>query len=149
MAKEDYYQLLGVSRNASDDDIKKSFRRLAMKYHPDRNRDNPEAEEQFKKIKEAHDVLSDPKKRSAYDQFGHAGVDGSAGGGFNGGPADLGDIFGGVFRDIFGGMRGGGEPSYGAQQARLDQELILALRMSSAAGGEPVKLPLDPAAQTL
>jgi len=79
MAKEDYYQLLGVSRNATDAEIKKSFRRLAMKYHPDRNSDNPEAEEQFKKIKEANDVLSDPKKRAAYDQFGHAGVDPSMG----------------------------------------------------------------------
>ncbi|NDE57148.1 MAG: molecular chaperone DnaJ, partial [Gammaproteobacteria bacterium] len=81
MAKEDYYQLLGVARNASDDEIKKSFRRLAMKYHPDRNQDNAEAEEQFKKIKEANDILSDPKKRAAYDQFGHAGVDPSMGGG--------------------------------------------------------------------
>ncbi|MDV3242828.1 MAG: molecular chaperone DnaJ [Methylocaldum sp.] len=105
MAKEDYYELLGVARNASDSDIKKSFRRLAMKYHPDRNRDNPKAEEQFKKIKEAYDVLSDPKKRSAYDQFGHAGVDPSMGaaGGFGFTGESFSDIFSDVFGDIFGG----------------------------------------------
>ena len=79
--KEDFYKLLNVDRNASDAEIKKSYRSLAMKYHPDRNADNPEvAEVKFKQIKEAYEVLSDPKKRSAYDQFGHAGVDPSMGG---------------------------------------------------------------------
>ena len=118
MAKEDYYELLGVARNASDDEIKKSFRRLAMKYHPDRNRDNPQAEEQFKKVKEAYDVLSDPKKRSAYDQFGHAGVDpsmGAGGAGFGFRNESFSDIFGDVFGDIFGAARGGGA---GGQQRR-------------------------------
>ena len=91
-AKEDYYELLTVPRNASDDEIKKSFRRLAMKYHPDRNIGSPEAEEKFKKVKEAYEILSDPKKRSAYDQFGHAGVDPSMGGGQR---ADFNDVFGG------------------------------------------------------
>ena len=96
MAKEDFYKLLGVDRNASDAEIKKSYRRMAMKFHPDRNKDNPEeAEKTFKQIKEAYEVLSDPKKRSAYDQFGHAGVDTSMGGGPGG--------FGGdSFSDIFG-----------------------------------------------
>ncbi|NJD05503.1 MAG: molecular chaperone DnaJ, partial [Methylococcaceae bacterium] len=103
MAKEDYYELLGVPRNASDSDIKKSFRRLAMKYHPDRNTGNPDAEEKFKKIKEAYEILADPKKRSAYDQFGHAGVDPSMGGGGHGFNADFSDIFSDVFGDIFGG----------------------------------------------
>ena len=81
MAKKDYYETLGLSRQASDDEIKKSFKKLAMKYHPDRNPDNPQAEENFKEAKEAYEVLSDSQKRSAYDQFGHAGVDQSAGGG--------------------------------------------------------------------
>ncbi|MEY4719167.1 MAG: hypothetical protein RL563_1785, partial [Pseudomonadota bacterium] len=87
MAKEDFYKLLEVERNASEAEIKKSYRKMAMKYHPDRNKENPEAaEKKFKQIKEAYEVLSDPKKRSAYDQFGHAGVDPSMGGrgGFSG-----------------------------------------------------------------
>ena len=136
MAKEDYYQLLGVSRNASDDDIKKSFRRLAMKYHPDRNRDNPEAEEQFKKVKEAHDVLSDPKKRSAYDQFGHAGVDPSMGGpGFGG--ANFSDIFGDVFGDIFGG---GGSRGRGGPQRGSDLRYNLEIPLEEAVAGTEVKI---------
>jgi molecular chaperone DnaJ len=81
MAKKDYYEVLGLSRQASDEEIKKSFKKLAMKYHPDRNPDNPKAEDSFKEAKEAYEVLSDSNKRSAYDQFGHAGVDQSVGGG--------------------------------------------------------------------
>jgi len=138
MAKEDYYQLLGVSRNASDDEIKKSFRRLAMKYHPDRNRDNPEAEEQFKKIKEAHDVLSDPKKRSAYDQFGHAGVDPSMGGGAGFGGGNFSDIFGDVFGDIFGG---GGRGRGGAQRGS-DLRYNLEITLEEAVAGTEVKIPI-------
>lgn len=108
MAKEDFYKLLGVDRNASDAEIKKSYRSMAMKFHPDRNADNPEAAEvKFKQIKEAYEILSDPKKRAAYDQFGHAGVDqsmgGRPGGGF--GAESFGDVFGDVFGDIFGGGR--------------------------------------------
>jgi molecular chaperone DnaJ len=137
MAKEDYYQLLGVSRNASDDDIKKSFRRLAMKYHPDRNRDNPEAEEQFKKVKEAHDVLSDPKKRSAYDQFGHAGVDPSMGGGAGFGGANFSDIFGDVFGDIFGG---GGSRGHGGPQRGSDLRYNLEIPLEEAVAGTEVKI---------
>ena len=79
MAKRDYYEVLGVNRDASEEDIKKSYRRLAMKWHPDRNPDNPKAEENFKEAKEAYEVLSDGQRRAAYDQFGHAGVDASAG----------------------------------------------------------------------
>jgi len=136
MAKEDYYQLLGVSRNASDDDIKKSFRRLAMKYHPDRNPDNAEALEQFKKIKEAHDVLSDPKKRSAYDQFGHAGVDPSMGGGAGFGAGGFSDIFGDVFGDIF----GGGGRSRGGAQRGSDLRYNLEISLEEAVSGTEVKI---------
>lgn len=138
MAKEDYYQLLGVARNASDDEIKKSFRRLAMKYHPDRNQDNAEAEEQFKKIKEANDILSDPKKRAAYDQFGHAGVDPSMGGGGHGG-ANFSDIFGDVFGDIFGG---GGSRGRGGPQRGSDLRYNLEISLEEAVAGTEVKIPI-------
>lgn len=107
MSKRDYYEVLGVARNASDADIKKSYRRLAMKYHPDRNQNDDAAEEKFKEVKEAYDVLSDSRKRTAYDQFGHAGVDPGAGMG-GGGGGSFNDIFGDMFGDIFGGGRGGG-----------------------------------------
>ena len=110
MAKRDYYKVLGVPRNATEAEIKKAYRRLAMKYHPDRNPNDKEAEEKFKEAKEACEVLTDPQKRAAYDQFGHAGVEaathgaGARGGGF--GPGDVfGDIFGDVFGDIFGTAR--------------------------------------------
>src|SRR5688572_11015878 len=112
MAKKDYYETLGVARNASEADIKKAYRRLAMKLHPDRNPDKT-AEAQFKEAKEAYEILSDAQKRAAYDQFGHAGVDPSAAagaGGFystGGSGASFSDIFGDVFGDIFGGRRGG------------------------------------------
>ncbi|MPZ43536.1 MAG: molecular chaperone DnaJ [Betaproteobacteria bacterium] len=104
MAKRDYYEILGVNRDASDDDLKKAYRRLAMKFHPDRNPDNPKSEEHFKEAKEAYEILSDGHKRSAYDQYGHAGVDSSVGagaGGFN----NFADAFGDIFGDIFGGGR--------------------------------------------
>lgn len=141
MAKEDYYELLGVPRNASDSDIKKSFRRLAMKYHPDRNKDNPDvAEEKFKKIKEAYEVLSDAKKRSAYDQFGHAGVDPSmgGGGGFGGfGGESFSDIFSDVFGDIFGG---GGGRRQGRAQRGGDLRYNLDLSLEEAVSGTEVKI---------
>jgi molecular chaperone DnaJ len=112
MAKRDFYEVLGVSKNASEAELKKAYRRLAMKYHPDRNPDDRSAESKFKEAKEAYEVLSDAQKRAAYDQFGHAGVDHSAGmggGGFGGGGGgpSFSDIFGDVFGDIFGGGRGG------------------------------------------
>ncbi len=107
MSKRDYYDVLGVSRDASDDDLKKAYRRLAMKFHPDRNPDAPDAEEKFKEASEAYQILTDSEKRQAYNQFGHAGVDQSqaGGGGFNM-EGNFGDIFGDVFGDIFGGSRG-------------------------------------------
>lgn len=110
MSKRDYYEVLGVGKNASETEIKKAYRKLAQKYHPDRNPDDEDALEKFREAKEAAEVLSDSQKRAAYDQFGHAGVDGSAGGfggggggGFGG--ADFSDIFGDMFGDIFGGGR--------------------------------------------
>src|SRR5205823_5617497 len=111
MAKRDYYKVLDVPRTATEAEIKKAYRRLAMKYHPDRNPDDRDAEESFKEAKEACEVLTDPHKRAAYDQHGHAGVEasGRAGGARGGFSADaFGDIFGDVFGDIFGGARRSG-----------------------------------------
>ena len=110
MSKRDFYDILGVNRDAGEDEIKKAYRKLAMKYHPDRNPDNPKAEEHFKEAKEAYEILSDAQKRAAYDQYGHAGVDPQAGmgGGFGGGAGGFADAFGGIFDEIFGGGRGGG-----------------------------------------
>ena len=107
MAKRDYYEVLELGRTAAEADIKKAYRRLAMKFHPDRNPDNADAEEAFKEAKEAYEVLSDPQKRAAYDQFGHAGLEPGRGGGMDPGEA-FGDLFGEVFGDIFGGGRRGG-----------------------------------------
>lgn len=111
MAKRDYYEVLGVNRDASDDEIKKAYRKLAMKHHPDRNPDDKTAEEKFKEAKEAYEILSDSQKRAAYDRYGHAGIDPSAGGGGYGaghGFEGFGDAFGGIFDEIFGGRSGGG-----------------------------------------
>jgi molecular chaperone DnaJ len=103
MAKRDYYDVLGVSRTASADEIKKSYRRLAMKHHPDRNKDDASAEGKFKEAKEAYEVLSDTDKRSTYDRFGHDGLSAQPGRGQGFGAEGFGDIFGDVFGDIFGG----------------------------------------------
>jgi molecular chaperone DnaJ len=127
MSKRDYYEVLGVSRDVNEADLKKAYRRLAMKYHPDRNQDNDDAEARFKEAKEAYDVLSNAQKRAAYDQFGHAGVDpsaGAGGGGFGGDPFS--DIFGDVFGDIFGGgRRGGGSRVRRGSDLRYNLELSL------------------------
>ncbi len=123
MSKRDYYEILGCTRNASDAEIKKAYRRLAMKYHPDRRPGDQEALAQFKQCKEAYEVLSDPQRRAAYDQFGHAGVEGGAGGGFRGG---FGDIFEDIFGDIFGGSRGGGSArAYRGSDLQYNLELSL------------------------
>jgi len=105
--KRDYYEVLGVQKGATKDDIKKAYRKLAMQYHPDRNPNNPEAEAKFKEASEAADVLLSDEKKSRYDQFGHAGMNGGAGGGGFQGGGDFGD-FGDIFGDIFGDMLGGG-----------------------------------------
>lgn len=121
MAKRDYYEVLGVDKSASANDIKKAYRRLAMQYHPDKNPGDKEAEKKFKEAAEAYSVLSDPDKKARYDQFGHAGMDGAGGfGGFNGEGMDINDIFS-MFGDIFGGGFSGGFGGFGgggAQQAR-------------------------------
>ena len=127
MAKRDYYQVLDLPKTASEADIKKAYRRLAMKYHPDRNPGDHEAEERFKEAKEAYETLTDAQKRAAYDQFGHAGVDGMRGGGGGGfDPRDaFGDIFGDVFGDIFGGGRRGRSQVYRGADLRYELELDL------------------------
>ena len=111
MSKGDYYEILGVSKSASADEIKKAYRKLAIKYHPDKNPGDKSAEEKFKEAAEAYEVLSDADKKARYDQFGHAGVGGAAGGGygggFGGGGMNMEDIFS-QFGDIFGGHFGGG-----------------------------------------
>ena len=138
MAKRDYYEVLGVSRDVNEADLKKAYRRLAMKHHPDRNTDDKGAEDKFKEVKEAHDVLSDAQKRAAYDQYGHAGVDASAAaGGGHGGGANFNDVFGDVFGDIFGG--GGGRSrsqAYRGSDLRYNMELNL----EDAAAGTTVKI---------
>lgn len=123
MAKRDYYDVLGVNRDASDEEIKKAYRRLAMKWHPDRNPDNPKAEEHFKEAKEAYEVLSDAQKRGAYDRFGHAGVDQSAAAA--GAGAGFGDIFGDIFGEIFGGGRTGRSTVYRGADLRYNLEITL------------------------
>jgi len=105
MAKRDYYEVLGLNRDAPEDEIKKAYRKLAMKWHPDRNPDNPKAEEHFKEAKEAYEILTDGSKRAAYDQFGHAGVDQAAAGAGAGFSGNFADAFGDIFSDIFGGGR--------------------------------------------
>ena len=102
MSKRDYYETLEVSRDASASELKKAFKKKAMKFHPDRNPDNPEAAEKFKEAAEAYDVLSDPQKKSAYDQFGHSGLEGMGGGGPNFNDININDIFGDIFGDVFG-----------------------------------------------
>lgn len=106
MAKRDYYEILGVGKNATAEEIKKAYRKKALLFHPDKNPGNAEAEEKFKEAAEAYEVLSNPEKKQRYDQFGHAGMSGSAGGGFGGGFSDVEDIFS-AFGDIFGGHFGG------------------------------------------
>ncbi len=129
MAKRDYYEVLGVNRDASDEEIKRAYRRLAMKYHPDRNPDNPKAEELFKEAKEAYEILSDAKKRQAYDQFGHAGVDPATGAGPGGmGGAGMGgfaDAFSDIFGDIFGSRGGGRSNVYRGADLRYNLEITL------------------------
>ncbi len=143
MAKEDFYKLLGVDRNASDAEIKKSYRSKAMKFHPDRNKDNPvEAEAKFKLIKEAYEVLSDPKKRSAYDQFGHAGIDPSMGGGRGAGGFGgfgAGESFSDIFGDIFGGG-GGGRQQRSNVQRGSDLRYNLELTLEEAVFGTDAKI---------
>lgn len=140
---EDYYKLLGVERNASDDDLKKAYRKMAMQYHPDRNKDDPKAEEKFKEVNQAYEVLKDKDKRAAYDRYGAAAFDGSAGmrgggGGFGGGAQGFGgfsDIFEEMFGDIMGGMRGGAGGAYGGQTRGSDLQYALDITLEEAFRG--------------
>ncbi|MDH5423730.1 MAG: molecular chaperone DnaJ [Gammaproteobacteria bacterium] len=143
MSKRDFYEVLGVAKDVNERDLKKAFKRLAMKFHPDRNQDNPEAETKFKEAKEAYDILSDSQKRAAYDQFGHAGIDQSMGGGrgYGGGAggANFNDVFGDVFGDIFGGGGGGGRQRQRAYRGS-DLRYNLDLTLEDAVAGTSVKI---------
>ncbi|WP_339526169.1 molecular chaperone DnaJ [Pseudomonas sp. EA_35y_Pfl2_R111] len=139
MAKRDFYEVLGVERGASEAELKKAYRRLAMKYHPDRNPDDKASEEKFKEANEAYEVLSDAAKRSAYDQYGHAGVDPQMGGGGGGpGGANFSDIFGDVFSDFFGGGGRGGQR--GGAQRGSDLRYTLELDLEEAVRGTTVTI---------
>ena len=150
MAKRDYYEVLGVDRNASANDIKKAYRKLAIQYHPDKNPDNKEAEEKFKEAAEAYSVLSDPDKKARYDQFGFEGVSGAGGGGgFSGAGMDINDIFS-MFGDIFGGRGGfgGGFGGFGggsagpAKHRGSDQRVKVKLTLQEIANGVTKKFKL-------
>ena len=149
MAKRDYYEILGVSKAATADEIKKSYRRLAMKHHPDRNKDGDDAsEKKFKEAKEAYEVLKDPDKRSAYDQFGHDGLRARTGGQGGFGAEGFGDIFGDVFGDIFGGgRRGGGGPQV-FRGADLGYELKLDLEKAVAGDTVEIDVPTQIGCET-
>lgn len=134
MSKQDYYETLGVSRSADQAEIKKAYRRMAMKYHPDRTSGDKADEEKFKKATEAYEVLMDPQKRQAYDQFGHAGVDNSHG--MGGGQGGFGDIFNDIFADIFGGAQGRGR----GQPRGADLRYTLEMSLEDAVHGANVTI---------
>ncbi len=134
MSKRDYYDVLGVDKSAGEREVKKAYRRVAMKYHPDRNPDDPGADDKFKEATEAYDVLMDSTKRAAYDQYGHAGVDPNMGGGSN-----FSDIFGDVFGDIFGGG-GGGRGGRGGPQRGADLRYTLDVSLENAVKGATVEI---------
>lgn len=139
MAKQDFYATLGVSRDASADDLKKAYRKLAMQYHPDRNPGDAAAEAKFKEINEAYDVLKDDQKRGAYDRYGHAAFEGGmggGGGGFDAGGAGLGDIFDQMFGDFMGGRRGGG----GRQRTGADIRTQVEIDLTEAFAGTKTNL---------
>ena len=148
MAKRDYYTTLGVNRDASEEDIKKAYRKLAMKHHPDRNPDDKASEEKFKEAKEAYEILTDARKRAAYDQFGHAGVDPSAGFGAGGargfggqeGFGGFADAFGDIFGEIFGGQAGAGRGRGSGVYRGADLRYNLELSLEEVARGTEAKI---------
>ena len=142
MAKRDYYETLGVNRDVPEDEIKKAYRKLAMKYHPDRNPDSKDAEEKFKEAKEAYEVLSDEQKRAAYDAYGHAGVDPSAAAGAGAGAQGFGsfaDAFGDIFGEIFGGAAGGGRRGSNVYRG-ADLRYNLEISLEEAARGTETRI---------
>lgn len=150
MAQKDYYEVLGVAKTATADEIKKAYRKMAMKYHPDRNVDNKEeAEEKFKEVQQAYEILSDEEKRRTYDQYGHDAFNGQGnpngfgGGGFGGFSGDFGDIFGDVFGDIF---NGGGRRSSGPRVYRGDDigyNLVITLEQAVFGTTETIRVPTN------
>ena len=147
--KQDFYALLGVSKSASEDEIKKAYRKLAMKYHPDRNPDDKAAEEKFKQAKEAYEILSDDQKRAAYDQYGHAAFEqGGAGGPGGFGGADFGDAFGDIFGDIFGGGRGGQQRSNVYRGADLRYNMEISLEDAAKGTETKIRIPVMSACNT-
>ena len=145
MAKRDLYEVLGVNRDASEDELKKAYRKLAMKHHPDRNPDNKESEDKFKEAKEAYEILTDANKRAAYDRYGHAGVDQSMGGGGGGGGQGFdgfGDAFGDIFGDIFGGGGGGGRGRSNVYRgADLRYNLEITLEEAARGAEKTIRIP--------
>jgi len=155
MAKRDFYEVLGVPKNASDDEIKKAYRKLAMKFHPDRNPDNKASEDKFKEAKEAYEILSDASKREAYDRLGHAGVDPNAAGGPNAqGFGGFADVFGDIFGDIFngaggpGGARGGGARSNVYRGADLRYAMEITLEQAAHGFETEIRVPSWEACET-
>jgi len=148
MAKRDFYEVLGLAKNASDEEIKKAYRKLAMKYHPDRNPDNAESEEKFKEAKTAYEILSDSDKRAAYDRYGHAGVDPNMGGGSPGGAggfSDFSEAFGDIFGEIFGGAggrrSGGGGGNNVYRGADLRYKMDVTLEQAAAGMDTQIRVP--------
>lgn len=138
--KRDFYEILGIAKNATDDEIKKAYRKMAMKYHPDRNPDSKDAEANFKEAKEAYEMLSDPQKKAAYDQYGHAGVDPNMGGFGGAGAQGFGDAFGDIFGDIFGNARGGGGRSGPQVYRGSDLRYSMEISLEDAAKGHETQI---------
>ena len=146
MAKRDYYEVLGVAKNASEDELKKAYRKLAMKHHPDRNPGDKASEDKFKEAKEAYEMLSDPEKRAAYDRFGHAGVDPNAGGAAGQDFSGFADAFGDIFGDIFGASRGragaaGGGRSNVYRGSDLRYAMEITLEQAAAGFSTEIRVP--------